>query len=51
VELRHLELTPYDADELADKLAALGAIHAEIDADDRKQRADEAEMERRKRRT
>lgn len=44
VELRQLTLTPFEADELADKLSSLGWIHVEIQEDVRKQKADERDM-------
>ena len=49
LELRQLTLTVFEADDLADKLSALGGFLAEIQEDDRKQREDDREMKERRR--
>lgn len=47
LELRTIELSEREADELASKLVALAVTYGEIEQDEAKRRRDEAELRRR----
>ena len=47
LQLRILDLSPFEAEELAYKLDVLGTTYAQMEADELKRIKDEAEMQRR----